>query len=132
HGWSRQPPRYAALLRFCHPVSGIARDGDPNLIDTRGQMHSVGDLRSLRSLSCIAHTLEHESVVLVDKGTVVYLNAAQSDWMIQEYLAKDSPAESQNPPAAERAEFTAQAWRSAREWYTCAELQQMVASQALN
>lgn len=107
-------------------------DGDPILIDVCGQMRSIGDLRSLRSLSCIIRNLEHESVVLVDKGTVVYLNAVQSDWMIREYSANDPLAEGHKLSAAERAEFAAQAWRTARDWYTCRELQEMISSRALN
>ena len=104
------------------------RGPDPILIDSQGQPRSVDEVRGLSRLAAIARSFEHEGVVLVDKGNVIYLNCAQTDWIIETFLADRPIGQLGDLPATERAKHAAQAWQTAREWYSYSELSMRLAS----
>ena len=105
---------------------------DPVLIDSQGQLRSVDQVRGLSRLAAVARAFEHEGVVLVDQGNVIYLNYAQTDWIIETFLADLAGRALSDLPAAERAKSAAQAWQTAREWYTYSELSNRLAATARN
>jgi small ligand-binding sensory domain FIST len=50
HGWSQQPPRYAAFLKCCHPVSVIAQAGLYFSCVARGPNLFAGEAHELKAI----------------------------------------------------------------------------------
>lgn len=97
------------------------------LIDTRGQSRLPDKIRALRPFRHTTGRFEHQGAVLIDGGSIVYLDPRQAERLIRKFIYSSATVDLVGLKDSRRARVVAQAWRAGREWFTCEELRQSVA-----